>query len=91
MKLKSNYIIEFSDEWGICRCIILPVTKKDIDRGTNAEKPGLYGFRGFWYKGNGTKKMSYGKIYDPELIENYKIIRTNIKGLNKKQLQEILK
>lgn len=35
--------------------------------------------------------MSYGKIYDPELIENYKIIRTNIKGLSKKQLQEILK
>ena len=87
MKLKSNYIIEFSDKWGIYRCIILPVTQKDIDRGTNAEKPG----RGFWYKGNGTKKMSYGKIYDPELIENYKIIRTNIKGLSKKQLQEILK
>lgn len=91
MKLKSNYIIEFSDEWGIRRCIILPVTQKDINRGTNAKKPGLYGFRGFWYKGNGTKKESYGKIYDLELIENYKIIRTNIKGLSKKQLQKILK
>lgn len=92
MKLKPNYIIEFFNEWGgIYRCIILPVTKKDIDKGCNAEKPGLYGFRGFWYNGNGTKRKSYGKIYDPELIENYKIIRTNIKGLSKKQLQEILK
>lgn len=91
MKLKSNYIIEFSDKWGIYRCIILPVTQKDIDKGCNAEKPGLYGFRGLWYKGNGTKRKSYGKIYNPELIENYKIIRTNIKGLSKKQLQEILK
>lgn len=91
MKLKPNYIIEFSDEWGVYHCIILPVTKKDIDKGCNAEKLGLYGFRGLWYKGNGTKQKSYGKIYNLSLIENYKVIRTNIKGLSKKQLQEILK
>lgn len=99
MKLKPNYIIEFEEEIGcflkrtrITRLIILPITQKDIDRGTNAEKPGLYGFRGLWYKGNGTKRTSYGKIYDLECVGNdYKIIRTNIKGLSKKQLQEILK
>lgn len=98
MDLKPNYIIEFEEEIGcflkrthITRLIILPITQKDIDRGTNAEKPGLYGFRGLWYKGNGTKRTSYGKIYDLSLIENYKVIRTNIKGLSKKQLQKILK
>ena len=96
MKLKTNYIIEFEEEIPflkrtcITRLIILPITQKDIDRGANAEKPGLYGFRGLWYKGNGTKRKSYGKIYNLSLIENYKVIRTNIKGLSKKQLQEIL-
>lgn len=91
MKLKPNYIIEFPDEMGYTSLIILPVTKKDIDKGCNAEKLGLYGFRGLWYKGNGTKRKSYGKIYNLSLIENYKVIRTNIKGLSKKQLREILK
>lgn len=98
MDLKPNYIIELEEEIGcflkrtcITRLIILPITQKDIDRGANAEKPGLYGFRGLWYKGNGTKRTSYGKIYDLGCIDNYKIIRTNIKGLSKKQLQELLK
>lgn len=91
MDLKPNYIIEFPDEVGYTSLIILPVTKKDIDKGCNAEKPGLYGFRGLWYKGNGTKRKSYGKIYDLRCIDNYKVIRTNIKGLSKKQLQELLK
>ena len=91
MDLKPNYIIEFPNEVGYTSLIILPVTKKDIDKGCNAEKPGLYGFRGLWYKGNGTKRTSYGKIYDLECVGNgYKIIRTNIKGLSKKQLQTIL-
>ena len=97
MKLKINYIIEFEEEIGCflkrtrtTRLIILPITQKDIDRGANAEKPGLYGFRGLWYKGNGTKRTSYGKIYNLECVGDYKVIRTNIKGLSKKQLQNIL-
>lgn len=97
MELKTNYIIEFEEKVGcfkrtrMTRLIILSITQKDIDRGTNAGKPGLYGFRGLWYKGNGTKQTSYGKIYDLECIgDDYKIIRTNIKGLSKKQLQSIL-
>lgn len=96
-ELKSNYIIEFEEEIGCflkrtrtTRLIILPITQKDINRGANAEKPGLYGFRGLWYKGNGTKRTSYGKMYDLECVGDYKIIRTNIKGLSKKRLQTIL-
>ena len=97
MELKTNYIIEFEEEIGcflkrtrITRLIILPITQKDINRGANAEKPGLYGFRGLWYKGNGTKRKSYGKIYDLGCVGDYKVIRTDIKGLSKKQLQTIL-
>ena len=48
MKLKTNYIIEFEEEIGCflkrmrtTRLIILPITQKDIERGANAEKPGL--------------------------------------------------
>ena len=97
MELNANYIIEFEEEIGCflkrtrtTRLIILPITQKDINRGANVEKPGLYGFRGLWYKGNGTKRTSYGKIYDLECVGDYKVIRTNIKGLSKKQLQSIL-
>ena len=89
-KLKVNNIVEIIEIDGTKRnCIVLPVTKKDIDLGANAVVPGLYGFRGLWYKGNGTKQKSYGKIYDLAFYD-CKIIRDNIKGLSKKQLQNIL-
>lgn len=89
-KLKVNNIVEITEITGTKRnCIVLPVTKKDIDFGANAVVPGLYGFRGLWYKGNGTKRMSYGKIYDLAFYD-CKVIRDNIKGLSKKQLQKIL-
>jgi hypothetical protein len=89
-KLKVNNIVEITEVFGTkCNCIVLPVTKKDIERGVNAVMPGLYGFRGLWYKGNGTKRMSYGKIYDLAFYD-CKVIRDNIKGLSKKQLQNIL-
>lgn len=89
-KLKVNNIVEITEYDGTKRnCIVLPVTKKDIDFGANAVVPGLYGFRGLWYKGNGTKRMSYGKIYDLAFYD-CKVIRDNIKGLSKKQLQNIL-
>ena len=65
LKLKVNNIVEITDYDGTKRnCIVLPVTKRDIELGACAYTPGLYGFRGLWYKGNGTKIMSYGKIYD---------------------------
>ena len=72
--------------------IVLEVTKKDIKRGINAEKPGLYGFRGFWYKGNGTKQYSYGKIYDLSYYNDseIEIVRNHIYGLSKKDLKSLL-
>ena len=91
LKLKVNNIVEITDHDGTKHnCIVLPVTKRDIELGANAAIPGLYGFRGLWYKGNGTKIMSYGKIYDLAFCD-CKVIRDNIKGLSKKQLQSILK
>lgn len=89
-KLKVNNIVEIVEFDGTkSNCIVLPVTKRDIELGANAAIPGLYGFRGLWYKGNGTKRMSYGKIYDLAFFD-CKVIRDNIKGLSKKQLQNIL-
>ena len=89
-KLKVNNIVEITEYDGTKHnCIVLPVTKKDINHGVNAAVSGLYGFRGLWYKGNGTKRTSYGKIYDLAFYD-CKVIRDNIKGLSKKQLQNIL-
>lgn len=91
MELKPYMIIHIKDD-GIDRnVIILPVTKKDIKRGINASHTGLFGFRGFWYNGNGTKWKSYGKIYDISDYNIIDIVRKDICGINKKQLQELLK
>jgi len=86
--LKRNMIVNIEHNWNV---IVLPVTNKDINRGMNADVPGLYGFRGLWYKGNGTKPYSYGKIFDLKLYDSITLVRNNISGLSKKQLQEILK
>lgn len=42
--------------------IILDVTKEQIERGTNAEKPGLYAFSGMWYGDDPLNIGSFGKI-----------------------------
>ncbi len=88
--MKKNNIIHLKDD--NLNVIVLPVTKKDLKRGINADHTGLYGFRGLWYKGNGTKHISYGKIYDLSCYKenDYEIIKENIFGLSKKELQEIL-
>lgn len=72
--------------------IVLEVTAKDIMNGCLADKPGLYGFRGLWYKGNGTKRKSYGKIYDLSLYDDDEIylVRDNIWGMTKKELSSLL-
>lgn len=92
MELKTNMIVHIKEHDGTDRnVIVLPISKKDLKNGVNASHIGLFGFRGFWYNGNGTKYKSYGKIYD---ISNYNIIdivRQDIRGLNKKQLKELLK
>ena len=93
MKLKKNMIVALQrDDGSKDTVIVLEVTKKDIKRGINADKPGLYGFRGLWYKGNGTKHCSYGKIYDLSYYDDseIEIVRNHIYGLNKKELRNIM-
>lgn len=84
-KLKKGMIVRTSDNFV---CIVLEVTKKDIKRGVNADKPGLYGFRGFWYGSNVHKIKSFGKI--EYLDDNYTIIHKNTFGLKNKYLKTIL-
>lgn len=76
----------------ITNVIVLNVTTKDIRNGCLVDKPGLYGFRGLWYKGNGTKLKSYGKIYDLSLYNDDEIylVRNNIWKMTKKELNSLL-
>lgn len=92
MKLKKNMIVTLQGNDSKDTVIVLEVTKKDIKKGINAAKPGLYGFRGLWYKGNGTKHHSYGKIYDLSYYDDseIEIVRNHIYGLSKKDLQNLL-
>lgn len=90
MKLKKHNIIRYTDTnnqtW---TCVVFYISKKDIQDGINADHEGWYGFRGLWYKGNGTQIKSYGKIHD--FIEYpYEIIRTNLFKLSKKQLKKLI-
>lgn len=69
--------------------IVLEVSKKDIRRGLNAEKPGLYGFRDWWYKGqNRFKHKVYGKIY--QLDSSLSLFRNNTEGLKNRDLKFLL-
>lgn len=88
--LKKHNIIEYTDDNNITwRCVVFYVSKKDIQKGINAYKPEWYGFRGLWYKRNGTKIKSYGKIHN--FIEyDYKIIRKDLFCLSKKDLQKLI-
>lgn len=99
-ELKTGMIIHVKDESTDGEfenqefVVVLRVTEKDIKKGFNGDKPGLYGFRGLWYKGNGTKCMSYGKIHnlmpDDEWISTFTLIRPNLWGLSKKQISHII-
>ena len=79
------------DDGSSVNVLVLPVTEKDIKNGMNASEAGFCGFRGLWYKGNGTTHKSYGKIYELSLYDNIELVRNNIFGLSKKKLQDILK
>ena len=91
-ELKKNMIVQITEDDGFVRnVIVLPVSDKDIKRGVDATHAGFHGFRGLWYKGNGTKHMSYGKIYDLSLYDDIKLVRKDIFGLSKEKLREVLK
>ena len=71
--------------------VVLRVTEKDIKSGgVLAEMPGLYGFRGLWYKGNGTKFKSYGKIYDLKDCNKINVLHNSLYGLSKKEISRIV-
>lgn len=74
--------------------VVLRVTEKDIRRGVNGDKPGLYGFRGLWYKGNGTTRKSYGKIHYLMPVEGWKseftLIKPSLWRLSKKEINRIV-
>ena len=74
--------------------VVLRVTEDDIKKGCNADTAGLYGFRGLWYKGNGTKRMSYGKIHhlmsDDEWVSEFTLIKPSLWGLSKKEINRIV-
>lgn len=90
-ELKKNMIVQITEDDGFVRnVIVLPVSDKDIKRGMFASHTGLHGFRGLWYNGNGTKHMSYGKIYDLSLYDNIKLVRNNIFGMSKEKLRTVL-
>lgn len=60
MRSAPIYIIR---RWrGGVTCVALKVTQRDIDRGLNASKPGVYLFRGMWYGRDPTNIKSFGKI-----------------------------
>ena len=94
-ELKKHMIVQLIDkesETVEANVIVLEVTAKDIKHGVFADKPGLYGFRGLWYKGNGTTHKSYGKIYDLSLYNDNEIflVRDDIWKMSKKELNKIL-
>lgn len=91
-ELKKNMIVQIIEDDGFVRnVIVLPVSDKDIKKGIDATHTGLYGFRGLWYKGNGTKHDSYGKIYDLSLYDNIKLVRKDIFGMSKENLKNVLR
>lgn len=68
--------------------IILEVTKEELKRGINADKTGLYGFRGFWYGHDRFKIKSYGKIY--ELTGAEVLLKKNTIGMSNVELKKLL-
>lgn len=89
--LRVGNIVEVVSEFGITnRVVVLKVTKKDIAKGTNAAKEGLYGFRGLWYNGHHTTIKPYGKIYDLSCYDNIKLVRKSLFRLSRKELEQII-
>lgn len=90
MKLKKHNIIRYTDDYNqTWTCVVFYVSKKDIKNGINADYEGWYGFRGLWYKGNGTQIKSYGKIHN-FAVYSYQVVRQNLFKLTKKQLQKLI-
>lgn len=68
--------------------IILEVSKEELKRGINADKTGLYGFRGFWYGRDRFKIKSYGKIY--KLTGAEVLLKKDTIGMSNVELKKLL-
>lgn len=68
--------------------IILEVSKEELKRGINADKTGLYGFRGFWYGRDRFKIKSYGKIYKLTGVEV--LLKKDTIGMSNVELKKLL-
>lgn len=69
--------------------VVLRVSKRDLKKGLNAERAGLYGFHGIWYGEDIGRHQSYGKIEykkSGEIIGN--IFDDNIKSMTKDEFVE---
>ena len=97
-ELKPGMIVHIYDEWededgeysDNAIVVVLNVTDKDLRQGCNTDHTGLHGFRGLWYKGNGTTRKSYGKIYDIECYSTIEIIAPNLYGMSKSEINHIV-
>ena len=91
-EVKFVMIVMFADEFDnpyARNWIVLPVTMKDIKRGTSADSVGLYAFGGFWYGKQPTKIRSYGKI--SPITSDVILVERTIISMSNKQLKQILK
>lgn len=90
MVLKKGMIIRFVDQDYVRNWIILPVTKKELNRGINAEGFGLYAFGGLWYGRNPMKTKSYGKIVPIDETDNIEVIHNDIIGLSVNEIAKLV-
>lgn len=89
--LKKGMIIRFQediDKINARNWVILLVTKKDLKRGVNAEKEGLYAFGGMWYGRNPNKIKSYGKI--SSIDEDVYLVRKNLLCISVDNIQKLV-
>ncbi len=89
--LRKGMVIRFTKDENNLHArnwVVLPVTKKDIKRGINADQIGFFAFGGMWYGRNPMKIKSYGKIQS--IDEDFKIIRKDLYGISVDDIQKLV-
>jgi len=90
VNLRKGMIIRFKEDLlnpNARNWIVLPVTKKDLKRGINADKEGLYAFGGMWYGRNPMKIESYGKILP--IKEEVYLVRKDLHAIKVSDIQKL--
>ena len=91
VNLRKGMVIRFKEDLANPNArswVVLPVTKKDLKRGVNADKEGLYAFGGMWYGRNPMKIKSYGKILPIE--EDVYLVRRDLHAIKVDDLQKLV-